>query len=210
MKKLCVIFGAGEYYGCETLPAGEFSAVTADGGCKAAKRMGVTPEFHIGDFDSCGGEPVTGCEIVRLKPEKDLTDTRAAIELAISRGAEEFLLLGCTGGRTAHTVANIQTLASLARRGYRARMVGNGETFACVHDGTVRFSPGSTGYVSVFALSGKCTGVTEKGLKYELTDAALKDDDPIGVSNEFTGAPAEIGVKRGTLLIIYGNGGIEA
>ena len=36
MKKLCVIFGAGEYYGCETLPAGEFSCVTADGGYTAS------------------------------------------------------------------------------------------------------------------------------------------------------------------------------
>lgn len=209
MKKLCVIFGAGEYYGCETLPAGEFSAVTADGGYEAAKRMGVTPELHIGDFDSFCGELPADREVVQLRPEKDLTDTRAAIELAISRGAEEFLLLGCAGGRTAHTVANLQTLADLARRGYRARMVGNGETFTCVHNGTLRFSPDSTGYISVFALSDECVGVTEKGLKYELSGAALKNTDPIGVSNEFTGAAAEISAVRGTLLIIYGNGGSE-
>ena len=210
MKKLCVIFGAGEYYGCETLPAGEFSAVTADGGYAAAIRMGVTPEFHIGDFDSFDGELPADGEIVRLRPEKDLTDTREAIRLAVARGAKEFLLFGRTGGRTAHTVANIQTLASLAERGYRARMVGNGETFTCIHNGNIRFSADSAGYVSVFALGGECVGVFEKGLKYELTDAALKNTDPIGVSNEFTGAPAEVGVERGTLLIIYGNGGIEA
>ena len=180
------------------------------GGYAAAKNMGVTPELNIGDFDSFDGEPPADGEVVRLKPEKDLTDTREAIRLAIARGAEEFLLFGCTGGRTAHTIANIQTLASLAERGYRARMVGNGEIFTCIHNGSIRFAAASAGYVSVFALSGECVGVNEKGLKYELTGAALHNTDPIGVSNEFTGVPAEIGVERGTLLIIYGNGGIEA
>ncbi len=210
MKKRCVIFGAGEYYGCETLPEGPFSVVTADGGYAAAIRAGVAPEIHVGDFDSWTGGAITGCEVVRLKPEKDFSDTHNAALLAVERGARELLLLGCTGGRTAHTASNVQTLALLARRGISARMVGDRETFVCLHNGTLRFAPESTGYLSVFALSDECAGVTETGLKYEISGVTLRNDRPMGLSNEFTGAAAQIRVERGTLLIIYGEGGVEA
>ena len=54
----------------------------------------------------------------------------------------------------------------------------------------------------MFSLDEKCTGVSEKGGKYELSDVELTNDFPIGVSNEFTGNPVTISVKNGSLLII--------
>ena len=209
MEKICVIFGAGEYYGCERLPSESFSVVTADGGYAAAVKAGVAPEIHIGDFDSYSGPEITGCEIVRLRPEKDFSDTHNAALLAVEQGARELLFLGCTGGRTAHTVSNIQTMAYFAARGIRVRMIGNRETFACIHNGSIRFAAASTGYVSAFALTDECAGVTETGLKYEIAEHTLKNDLPQGLSNEFRGERAEISVRDGALLVIYGEGGIE-
>ena len=208
MNKPCVLFAAGEYYGNETLLAGDLFVVTADGGYAAARRFGLVPDLHVGDFDSFPGE-VEAKQTISLKPEKDDTDTMSAVKAALERGCRDFLILGGTGGRTAHTLANIQTLAFLASRGCRARMVGNHEIFACVQNGAIRFDASSRGYVSVFSLADVSAGVRETGLKYEVSDFTMTNRYPMGVSNEFTGAPAEIGVGDGALLVVYTDKAME-
>ena len=202
MNTVCCIFGAGEYYGNERLPEEDFLAVSADGGYPAARKMGVTPDVHIGDFDSLAGE-VDCREVIRLLPEKDDTDTLCAVKLAMERGCRRFYLYGCTGGRTDHTFSNIQTLSGLAELGCRGWMLGNGEVFTCIHNDTARFSEDSGGMISVFSLSDTSRGVQETGLKYTLHDYTMTNGFSIGTSNEFTGVSSEISVRDGTLLLIY-------
>jgi len=60
----------------------------------------------------------------------------------------------------------------------------------------------------VFIAGDAATGVTLTGLKYPLNEATLTNDYPLGVSNEFTGVPAKIQVRKGTLIIAW-TGGLE-
>lgn len=60
-----------------------------------------------------------------------------------------------------------------------------------VENGELCFSERAAGTVSVFAPGGEACGVTLSGLKYPLTNYTLTSDMPLGVSNEFTGAPSE-------------------
>ena len=99
--------------------------------------------------------------------------------------------------------SNIQKLSEIARRGCTARMIGTREIFACIHNDAIRFTADSAGMISVFSLSDKSAGVRETGLKYEIENYTMTNGFPIGTSNEFIGAAAEIGVADGTLLIIY-------
>ena len=55
--------------------------------------------------------------------------------------------------------------------------------------------------ISVFAYGGDAYGVSERGLKYLLDEVTVKQEFPIGVSNEFIGEPAEVEVQRGMLLL---------
>ena len=55
--------------------------------------------------------------------------------------------------------------------------------------------------ISVFAYGGDAYGVSERGLKYLLDEVTVKQEFPIGVSNEFIGEPAEVEVQRGILLL---------
>ena len=58
-------------------------------------------------------------------------------------------------------------------------------------------------YLSVFAYSGVCEGVTITGAEYPLENAVLEPSFPLGVSNHH--APAsqmKVSVTSGTLLLI--------
>lgn len=200
----CFIFGAGEYYGTEK--PGDGVVIAADGGCDKCLELGIIPDIVIGDFDS--GTAPESLPCIRLNPVKDETDMAEAVRLGLERGCEEFHIFGGTGGRTAHTFANIQTLAMLAEKGKKAFLYGNKEVFTVVRNSCVGFGGESRGYISVFSLTEKSAGVTESGLKYSLDNAVLTSHFPLGVSNEFTGVPSRVSVAEGELLLIVSDGAV--
>jgi thiamine pyrophosphokinase len=55
---------------------------------------------------------------------------------------------------------------------------------------------------SVFAFGSEASGVSIKGAKYDVEDAAITPDFPLGVSNSFKEESCEIEVKDGTLLVM--------
>ena len=174
--------------------------IAADGGY--AHIGGIKPDLVVGDFDSLGYVPADE-QVVRHPAEKDDTDTMLAAKIGIERGYRAFVLLGGVGGRLDHTLANIQTLAFLREHGARAALIGEGETITLLHNESLRFRAELSGIVSVFSYGAVAYGVYERGLAYALTDATLTDTNPLGVSNAFTGAPAEVSVREGRLLVLY-------
>lgn len=200
--KTCYIVGAGERTADLIAPAPGDLVIAADGGYTWLRDMGVEPDLIVGDFDSLG-EPPTGANVLRLAKEKDETDVWAAVGLARERGYRSFRLYGCTGGRFDHTLANLQVLCALARRGEEGRLYGDTWIAAAFTNGALGFPAGMEGIVSVLAQDNTVEGVTLEGLKYPLTDAVLHNDFPLGVSNEFTGSSAKVGVKCGTLLVVW-------
>ena len=198
----CYIVGAGER--AIALPAPEQGdlLIAADGGYAWLKERGLKPDLVVGDFDSMA-EPAGVAHLVRLPKEKDETDTMAAVRLGRARGYRRSHIFGGTGGRFDHTLANLQLLAWLSRRGEEGRLYGPDWTAAAITGGTLEFGPEHRGMISVFAHSDTVRGVTIEGLKYSLSGAELDNGFSLGVSNEFTGVPARVSVKEGTLLIVW-------
>ena len=174
--------------------------IAADGGY--AQLGGVAADLVVGDFDSLGYVP-RDTPVVRHPVRKDDTDTMLAARLGLERGYRAFVLYGGTGGRLDHTYANFQTLAFLRGAGAHAALLGEGETITLLQNESLRFRAGLFGTVSVFAYGAAATGVFETGLAFPLTNATLTDDNPLGVSNAFTGKEAEIVVRGGRLLVFY-------
>ena len=200
---VCFLVGAGAVAPTLRLsPAPDDLLIAADGGLRAVERMGLTPHLVIGDFDSLGCAP-THPNTVVLPTEKDDTDMFAALKLGLERGYRRFALYGGTGGRLAHTLANLQLLTHLAQQGCRGFLIGEGTVTTAVYRSTLSFPAHMSGYLSLFCPGSPARGVTLTGLKYPLTDATLTSDIPLGVSNEFTGAPAHITVREGTLLALW-------
>ena len=201
----CVIFGAGEYD--ESLPCYDETDfyIAADGGLAAMERCGIRPDLLIGDFDSLTAAPLPGVPTVRLPVEKDVTDTDAAAAQGLKRGCRRFLFYGCMGGRPDHTLANLSLLARLSQAGCEATAFGLGFTVTALTDGAMELPAREHGTVSVFSWSERSEGVTIEGLKYGLKRAALTSSFALGVSNSFTGRPARVEVRKGTLLIMAQN-----
>jgi len=210
-RPVCCIFGAGEYYNTDytALVPDRALVIAADGGLARLSGLGIKPDIIVGDFDSLDNSvsfsAFPTAELIRLNPVKDDTDTLHAVNLALDRGYTEFRLFGCTGGRTSHTIANIQLLHMLSKRSAVGYLFGNGEVMTAFSDSALNFSSDARGYISVFSLTDQSDGVCETGLRYSLDNYTLKSTDTIGVSNEFTGNPASVSVKNGTLLAVFGD-----
>ena len=200
----CIIFCAAGFDGLSE-PIGEDDfVIAADGGLRHTRALGLTPDCILGDFDSLGYVP-EGAKVFPTR--KDDTDSMLAIREGLSRGYREFVLYGALDGeRPDMAVANYQALLFLADRGARGLLVGKRFRASVVKDGCLTFPAGLDGTVSVFCLGADARGVTIRGLGYPMEEGTLTARFPLGVSNRFTGSPAEIRVKDGSLLVIWEQG----
>lgn len=199
--KVCYIIGAGQFGDGQPRPFKEDLVIACDGGFAYCVRKGIRVDIAAGDFDSLGYIPERPGVTV-LPPEKDDTDTGWAVREGWRRGYREFVFYGVTGGRISHTMANIQLLSALAARGGHGILIGEDAWYRVIHNEEITFGKEEAGYLSVFCLGDEAVGVFEKGLKYELNDAKLTKEYPVGVSNEFTGRESRVSVRKGTLLLI--------
>ena len=202
MEPICYIVGAAP---SEALPApreGDF-LIAADRGYEALRAAGLAPDLIMGDFDSLGFTP-EGDNVLPHSPIKDDTDLLLAIRWAMERGWRRFVIYGALGGRRLdQTVASFQTLRFLADHGAKGRLVGDGWNVALLQNAALRFPSAASGWLSLFVSGEEARGVTLRGLKYELTDAALTCGMPLGVSNEFLGCEARIAVADGALFVLW-------
>lgn len=198
----CFIIGAGSFYGLPVPIHPTDTVIAADGGWEVCRVLHITPTLLVADFDSLTTPPDFD-RTLRLPVEKDDTDMLRAVKEGFARGETDFHLLGGMGGsRTDHTVANMQTLAYIARRGGRGWLYGDGERFTAICDGGELTLPArESGILSVFCWGADAEGVTIEGAQYALSGATLTADFPLGVSNHFTGSAVRVAVRRGCLLI---------
>lgn len=199
----CVIIGAGpvDPEQKELLLPGDY-VIACDAGYRNAAALGVAPDLIVGDFDSAP-RPEAG-NLVVLPAEKDDTDTHYATRVALERGFSRILYLGALGGkRLDHTLAALQTALYAAKQGAEVTLADeNCEIRVLLGGQSVRLEPRPGWYLSLLAMGGPVDGVYERGVKYPLENASLTPDFPLGVSNEFTSQPAEIGIAGGSALLL--------
>lgn len=202
MGKICTIICGAP---CGKIHRGlvEGLVIAADKGLDYALEAGITPEIAVGDFDSAEMAVPSGVEVVKFPPEKDYSDANLAVEIALERGFDELRLLSALGGRLDHTIANIQLIYSLKKRGITAELFGSGERAFFLENET-REIPAFSGYLSVFAYE-KSAVISESGVKYPTEKFAFTNDFPLGLSNEITEKTAKITVHSGAALIILVN-----
>ncbi len=178
--------------------------IAADKGLDYALKAGIVPHLCVGDFDSAGCTVPENIDCIRAVPEKDDTDAILAANIAVERGFKQLRFLCALGGRLGHTLANIQMLYGLKKRGIDAEMYGEHERVELMLNETKKFAR-FNGYLSVFAYENTAE-ITERGVKYQTENRVFTSDYPLGVSNEITEEFAEITVK-GCAVIVEEYGG---
>lgn len=198
----CFIFAAGTFYGLRRPPAPGDLVIAADAGYRACRAAGITPDLLLGDFDSME-QPADFANVVRSPVEKDDTDTMLAVKTALEEGCREVFLYGGTGGaRLDHTLANLQSLLYLRRRGARGWMYDRDFLWTVIENETLTVERTvEWGLLSAFCLGADASGVDEEGLQYPLRDAVLTAAFPLGVSNHILEPKARITVRQGALAV---------
>ncbi len=199
----CAILSGGsvsDYAFVKRLISGCDMLICADSGLSHAQQMRLTPDIVVGDFDSLGEVPEHCRERIILPTEKDDTDTMSAARIAVKRGADEVLLLACTGTRLDHTLGNLFVADFLERHSVRATLIDeHNEVFLTRSAVKVKRRKGC--FLSLLPFCCEARGVSISGTKYTLNNATLTSSFPIGVSNEFVADFAEISVTDGTLAV---------
>ena len=175
--------------------------ICADGGCRNAQRLRLVPDVVIGDFDSFPEqEAAAKKEKIVLPAEKDRTDSHECVCYAVEHGYDEILMLGATGTRLDHTLANIHLLKIALDAGVPMRICDeHNEIFLIQSEAVI---PKRAGWHLSLLPVGAAAGIVLEGLYYPLCGAKMEFGNPYGVSNEFTEEKARVALERGLLLAI--------
>ena len=185
--------------------------IAVDGGLEAVQKMGLKPDVIIGDFDTVSPEILhkyereCAAQIIRLVPEKDDTDTEAAVSYAMEHGIKMIDILGATGSRFDHTYANMFLLKMAYEQGVTICLYTGlskiylirGKREYCREDFYGK-------YISFLQFDGNALGVTMEGFKYNVSDFDFdtKKTYRLGVSNEPLEGRACITIREGYMLVV--------
>ncbi|MDF2521466.1 MAG: thiamine diphosphokinase [Clostridia bacterium] len=179
--------------------------ICADGGTRHAFHMGIVPDVIIGDLDSTEDRYISYYKeqqvpFVKYSWDKDKTDTHICLEYALE-SCDEVWLLGATGSRMDHTLANISILRLAADMGKTACIIDENNEIYMTKD-AIKLTGKRGDILSLIPLSTKVEGITLRGVYYPLENAVMELGNPYGVSNKFDEETIELEIKSGYMAVI--------
>lgn len=192
--------------------------IAVDGGLAFADRAGIKITHLVGDFDTIDGavlEKYIHREDIcvhQFVPEKDYTDTDIAVKLAIelfsgreiSLTEEKILhILGATGSRLDHVLANLQMLKNIMDAGIDGMIIDKNNQIKMIRGTHHLKMEGIFGkYMSLIPATMDLSGITLQGFKYPLDRANTHFGESLCVSNELTAEEGWIRIEEGTAWMI--------
>ncbi|MDC7126152.1 MAG: thiamine diphosphokinase [Spirochaetales bacterium] len=204
VKKKAVIFTGGlgpEFNQVEEVIKNADMFVAADSGWDLAKRMGIVPDYFIGDMDSISNKDdlneLDKSKILAYPSDKDYTDTELAVKFLKDKEYEDIILVGGGEGRLDHLLAIVLLFSSNLRPSEWYTAV---EHIILCSD-TFYMECEKNQNISVFPCLGKNAEVSSNGLKWELKNFKL-NHEKYSISNRTIKDELEIKVHSGDILII--------
>lgn len=179
-----------------------------DRGVNICRALQLSPALLIGDGDSADADAWTwavdqGAKLHSFPPEKDFTDTELALHIAAQNLSVPLVILTAAfGGRLDHLMS---TAAVAAHANIPCVLADERETLLYLRDGesihiTCEKSPRA---ISLLPFTEECTGVSTKGLYWELANAQIGSRTSLAVSNvlapENSAKTFTVSIGRGVL-----------
>jgi thiamine pyrophosphokinase len=188
------------------LPSSQVIVVAADSGVEHALAAGRRVDLVVGDFDSADPAAVDaavadGAEVRRYPAEKDQTDLELALRAARERGATRVIVVGGSGGRLDHFLANALLIASPAFADIQIEALVGDARITVIHE-CARLSGTPGDLCSLLAVGGAARGVRTTGLRYPLDGEDLLPGSTRGISNELSEPVATVSLEHGALLAV--------
>ena len=182
--------------------------IACDKGLEICQECDILPDLVIGDFDSAKTDIVASywekTEFLDLDTHKDFTDTHVAISYILEQEIrqDEVILVGATGTRMDHTLANIGLLKQFAEFGISAYLIDEHNRITMTAHQHIVKRTDAYRYVSLLPYTEQVTGVTLQGFYYNAQGLTLKLGESIGVSNELIAECGLIEFESGLLIVI--------
>lgn len=145
--------------------------VCCDGAADKLAPTGLQPKAIVGDCDSLSDENRKKyADIIYRINEQDTNDLTKSVKFCIDRGKTNIIILGATGRREDHTIANISLLAEYSEYTTDICMISDYGVFYAIKEEST-FESFSGQQVSIFSLSP--SRITTGGLKYPLREQIL-------------------------------------
>jgi len=182
--------------------------ICVDSGAEHAVALGFVPQVVVGDMDSIDQTILAGFQrqgvcIKKFPAEKDDTDTALGLAEALAGHPDEIIILGATGTRFDHTLANVHLLRVALEHHVLARIINEVNEISLVAPQQPAVVEGEPGDVfSLLPLTEKVTGVCVKGVRWPLQDATFSIGNPFGVSNRLAEGKTDISIASGLMLLI--------
>ncbi len=213
-NRLCIISGGSidlEFVR-KYLKQEKFQTIIAvDNGLKWCDELGVVPDEIVGDFDTVCADLVQRYEknenikIERLNPIKDDSDTEHAMWHAVTYEPDEVVILGATGTRLDHVMANVSALQILLSYHIPAYILDKNNRIRLVQRELVIKKEEQYGqYVSLIPFTDVVKGVTVEGVAYPLEEKNFSKDEcySLGVSNKITESQMHVFIRHGIMMVL--------
>lgn len=186
----------------QELPVADL-VMAADSGYDAALSLGYAVDVLVGDLDSITTRPIPGHVVVERHPvDKDQTDLDLALELAMRDEPSRVVVVGGAGGRLDHELATASLICDERWSEVEMDWVSSrGRAHVIRRRRIVHGDVGAT--VTLLAVGGAVTGLTTRGLRWELEQATFQPGSTWGVSNVMQTPIADIKVGSGCLLVVF-------
>lgn len=202
MKKEVVILANGSFpqnpQNLRLLKSAKY-IVCCDGAINKLEEFGVEPYAIVGDLDSIAKDiKKKYAHILYHIAEQDTNDLTKTMNWCLENGFKKAVILGATGQREDHSIANIFLLLRYAKVMDVCMMTDYGEFRPLLENTCLESFEGQQ--VSIFSPS-ETTRVTTVGLKYPINNAPLPELWS-GTLNESKGDHFEVNFK-GRGLVVY-------
>lgn len=155
------------------LLAGADLIVCCDGAAEKLVAHGLEPGAIVGDLDSVSPElKEKYAKVLYPDNDQETNDLTKAVRWCLSEGIKEIAVVGATGLREDHTLANISLLAEYSRV-MKVKMYTDTGIFESFNrSATLDSFPGQQ--VSVFSITPE-TAISSEGLRWPLLDLILRN-----------------------------------